>query len=380
MERDGQFVQIFANFLKIFLIYIIKMVYKLKLCVIIQIRGVEYGVKMKTTFREKFMQRCMKRARKNRFLKYLSLAEMTLFLSGYHVVRHLSRHFASNARRYVGVAFTLLFFMSSCSFSFAVFTGQSSFINVQETYSAVVDDSDVAFAVEKEVTHDENSLLEEDRISTEYENPEDVENTYTIEDILEDTELYLRGEEAQTEVTEDTETLTADTQSEEEPVFDSSDCDERIIPDLLAMLQAAKDDGVSLLICSPYRNQDRQEWLFDKKIKLYMEQGYSYMEAYKTASQTVTIPGASEHQIGLSLDFFSSDYTLLNEGFGDTEAGKWLAEHSCEYGFILRYPDGKEYITSIEYEPWHFRYVGKEAATIMTQDNLCLEEFWDKYL
>lgn len=384
------------------------MVYKLKLCVIIQIRGVEYGVKMKTTFREKFMQRCMKRARKNRFLKYLSLAEMTLFLSGYHVVRHLSRHFASNARRYVGVAFTLLFFMSSCSFSFAVFTGQSSFINVQETYSAVVDDSDVAFAVEKEVTHDENSLLEEDRISTEYENPEDVENTYTIEDILEDTELYLRGEEAQTEVTEDTETLTADTQSEEEPVFDSSDwrlvlvnkqhpipedysfnlgtikenmqCDERIIPDLLAMLQAAKDDGVSLLICSPYRNQDRQEWLFDKKIKLYMEQGYSYMEAYKTASQTVTIPGASEHQIGLSLDFFSSDYTLLNEGFGDTEAGKWLAEHSCEYGFILRYPDGKEYITSIEYEPWHFRYVGKEAATIMTQDNLCLEEFWDKYL
>ncbi len=408
MERDGQFVQIFANFFKIFLIYIIKMVYKLKLCVIIQIRGVEYGVKMKTTFREKFMQRCMKRARKNRFLKYLSLAEMTIFLSGYHVVRHLSRHFASNARRYVGVAFTLLFFMSSCSFSFAVFTGQSSFINVQETYSAVVDDSDVAFAVEKEVTHDENSLLEEDRISTEYENPEDVENTYTIEDILEDTELYLRGEEAQTEVTEDTETLTADTQSEEEPVFDSSDwrlvlvnkqhpipedysfnlgtikenmqCDERIIPDLLAMLQAAKDDGVSLLICSPYRNQDRQEWLFDKKIKLYMEQGYSYMEAYKTASQTVTIPGASEHQIGLSLDFFSSDYTLLNEGFGDTEAGKWLAEHSCEYGFILRYPDGKEYITSIEYEPWHFRYVGKEAATIMTQDNLCLEEFWDKYL
>ncbi len=163
-------------------------------------------------------------------------------------------------------------------------------------------------------------------------------------------------------------------------IKENMQCDERIIPDLLAMLQAAKDDGVSLLICSPYRNQDRQEWLFDKKIKLYMEQGYSYMEAYKTASQTVTIPGASEHQIGLSLDFFSSDYTLLNEGFGDTEAGKWLAEHSCEYGFILRYPDGKEYITSIEYEPWHFRYVGKEAATIMTQDNLCLEEFWDKYL
>jgi D-alanyl-D-alanine carboxypeptidase len=70
----------------------------------------------------------------------------------------------------------------------------------------------------------------------------------------------------------------------------------------------------------------------------------------------------------------------LDEGFADTEAGKWLAEHSCEYGFILRYPEGKEYITSIEYEPWHFRYVGKEAAVTMKNEDICLEEFWDKYL
>ena len=66
-----------------------------------------------------------------------------------------------------------------------------------------------------------------------------------------------------------------------------------------------------------------------------------------------------------------------NEGFGDTEAGKWLEEHSCEYGFTLRYPKGKEYITSIEYEPWHFRYVGKEAATVMKEKGICLEEFVD---
>lgn len=365
---------------------------------------------MKKTFREKFMQRCMKRARKNKFLKYLSFAEMTIVLGVYHFLKHLGRHFASNGRRYVGVAFTLLFFMSSCSFSFAVFTGQSSFINVQETYNVIVDDSDVAFAVEKEVLPDENSLIEEDKISKEYENSEDIENadTYTIEDILEDTDVYLFEEEAQAASAEEAETPAEGSGTEEEIVFDSNDwrlvlvnkqhpipedysfnlgtikenmqCDERIIADLLAMLQAAKDDGVSLVICSPYRNQDRQEMLFEKKIKLYMEQGYSYMEAYKTASQTVTIPGASEHQIGLSLDFFSANYTFLNEGFGETEAGKWLAEHSCEYGFILRYPEGKEYITSIEYEPWHFRYVGKEAATIMTRDNLCLEEFWDKYL
>ena len=54
--------------------------------------------------------------------------------------------------------------------------------------------------------------------------------------------------------------------------------------------------------------------------------------------------------------------------------------HSYEYGFVIRYPEGKEYITSIEYEPWHFRYVGREAAAVMHEENLCLEEFWDKYL
>ncbi len=157
-------------------------------------------------------------------------------------------------------------------------------------------------------------------------------------------------------------------------------CDERIIADLLAMMQAAKDDGINLEVCSPYRTDGRQEWLFEKKIKKYMNQGYSYMEAYKTASQTVTIPGSSEHQVGLALDIYSDTYKLLDEAFGDTEAGKWLAMHSYEYGFVLRYPEGKEYITSIEYEPWHFRYVGREAAAVMHEEDLCLEEFWDKYL
>ena len=154
-------------------------------------------------------------------------------------------------------------------------------------------------------------------------------------------------------------------------------CDERIIPDLLKMLQAAKDDGINLQISSPYRDQAYQEYLFDRHIKTYMRQGKSYMEAYALTAQAVTIPGASEHQIGLALDIVCDTYTDLNDGFGDTEAGKWLAKHSCEYGFILRYPKGKEYITGIEYEPWHFRYVGTEAATIITNENLTLEEFVD---
>ena len=281
-------------------------------------------------------------------------------------------------------------------------------MNAQETYNAIVEDSDVALAVEKDVTPDESILPETDGVLHEFEGAEEADSTdfYTLDDILEDTQSY----EYENENVEDPEEeLPEEEMSEEqEPVFDSSDwrlvlvnkqhpipddysfslgvikdnmrCDKRIIADTIAMLQAAKEDGITLLIQSPYRTDDRQENNFNKKIKMYMSQGYSYMDAYKATSQVVTVPGASEHQIGLALDITSDTYTLLERGFGDTEAGKWLAEHSCEYGFILRYPEGKEYITSIIYEPWHFRYVGKEAATVIMQENICLEEFWDKYL
>lgn len=153
-------------------------------------------------------------------------------------------------------------------------------------------------------------------------------------------------------------------------------CDERIIPDLLEMLKQAKKDGIDLTICSPYRNLTHQQQLFDKKINYYMKkQGMSYMDAYKTASQAVTVPGASEHQVGLALDIYTPSYRKLDAGFGETQAGKWLEENSCRYGFILRYPEGKEYITGIEYEPWHFRYVGKAAAQDITEKGITLEEF-----
>ena len=87
------------------------------------------------------------------------------------------------------------------------------------------------------------------------------------------------------------------------------------------------------------------------------------------------MPGSSEHQIGLSLDIVCNSYQSLDEGFGDTEAGIWLREHCAEFGFILRYPKGKEYITGIEFEPWHFRYVGVDAATIIMSREITLEEF-----
>lgn len=350
---------------------------------------------MKKTFKEKMISRFAVTAKQHKILKYPSLALLSVILGGYYA----GRHFAMNSKRYASIIFVIIFFMNSCSFSFAVFAERTGFTNAQETYSAIVGDSDISLAVEKEVNLEDQVLLDDEDVAGDYHGSEHIDiegvDTYTLDDILENQENYQ---------TEDS--LTCDT--EEEYVFDSSDwrlvlinkqhpipsdyqftlgtikgsmqCDERIISDLLAMLQAAKDDGVNLAICSPYRDLNRQEVLFNKKIKIYMGQGMSYMEAYKLASQAVTVPGASEHQIGLALDIFCDTYTSLDEGFADTEAGKWLAEHSCEYGFTLRYPSGKEYITSIEYEPWHFRYVGKEAALIMKEEGICLEEFWDKYL
>ena len=154
--------------------------------------------------------------------------------------------------------------------------------------------------------------------------------------------------------------------------------DKRIVDDWFAMKTAAAEDGVTIIMASPYRAYDRQVYLFDRKVKTYMSQGMNYLESYKYASQIVNIPGCSEHQTGLALDIVSNDYSKLNEGFAKTDAGKWLAENCQDYGFILRYPKGKEYVTSIDYEPWHFRYVGVEAATIIMEEGITLEEFIER--
>lgn len=361
-------------------------------------KAVLQGKRMKKTFREKVIFGFGKIIKKHKILKYPCLLVMSLLLCGYRIVTH----FAGNGKRYASVALVVLFFMNSCSFSFAVFAEKTGFIMAQETYSAVVEDSDVMLAVEKDIASGEE-LAESESLEG-CSGQEDLVgvDTYTVDDILESQD---RQETVQ--ASEDAQEQTGENQDSAYQ-FDSGDwrlvlvnkqhpipenyeftlgtitgnmqCDERIISDLLTMLQAAREEGINLSICSPYRNQDRQQLLFDKKIKLYMGQGMSYMEAYKVASQAVTIPGASEHQMGLAIDIFTDTYTSLDEGFADTEAGKWLAEHSPEYGFVIRYPKGKEYITSIEFEPWHFRYVGREAAAVMTDEGICLEEFWEKYL
>ena len=159
--------------------------------------------------------------------------------------------------------------------------------------------------------------------------------------------------------------------------FDGFDVDDRIYEELDAMFNAAKEDGINLLMASGYRNFNTQTYLYEKKISYFRRLGYSQSEATEIASMKVTPPLTSEHETGLAVDIVSYNHNCTDSDFGNCEAGIWLKEHSFEYGFILRYPEGKEDITKIQYEPWHFRYVGKEAAEFIYINDLTFEEFVD---
>ena len=151
--------------------------------------------------------------------------------------------------------------------------------------------------------------------------------------------------------------------------------DKRMVADLDRMLKAAGKDGISLSICSAYRSYERQTQLFNNKISSCLGSADNYLKAYSKAATTVAPPGTSEHQTGLALDIVTGSYTSLDAGFGDTKAGKWLAQNGADYGFILRYPKGKEDITGIIYEPWHYRYVGCEYAKEISRLGITLEEY-----
>ena len=151
--------------------------------------------------------------------------------------------------------------------------------------------------------------------------------------------------------------------------------DERCYPDLQAMLDTCRQEGLSPTICSSYRSLEKQESLFQNKIDRLIAQGYSSKDAAAEAAKTVAFPGTSEHQLGLAVDIVDINNQLLDESQEDTAVQKWLMEHCWEYGFILRYPNGTSEITGIIYEPWHYRYVGKDAAQEIHEKGLCLEEY-----
>ena len=145
--------------------------------------------------------------------------------------------------------------------------------------------------------------------------------------------------------------------------------DSRIYPDLQEMFDDARGDGYNLFVRAGYRSGEDQEDLMEDKIETYRQEGYSQREAEREAEKWVAKPGTSEHELGLAVDINAEGQTDGNRLY------QWLAEHSWKYGFILRYPAEKEEITGIDYEPWHFRYVGKQAAKEMYEQDLCLEEY-----
>jgi len=151
--------------------------------------------------------------------------------------------------------------------------------------------------------------------------------------------------------------------------------DERAISQLNDMLAAAKNQGLSPIVCSAYRTIETQRTLFKNKVSQLIASGLSLSHAEYEAQRHVAYPGASEHNLGLAVDIVSENYQLLDEKQANTPEAKWLREHCAEYGFILRYQKGKEAVTGIVYEPWHFRYVGVAAAWDIMVSGLCLEEY-----
>ena len=143
----------------------------------------------------------------------------------------------------------------------------------------------------------------------------------------------------------------------------------------LEMQKAAAADGVTVWMQSGYRSVKYQTGLYERKTKYYTDRGYDTATAKEMAAAVVNPPGYSEHNCGLAADLNSPEHTGLDEGFENTTAFRWLWEHAVEYGFILRYPKGAEDKTEITYEPWHWRYVGRENAAKISASGLCFEDY-----
>ena len=134
--------------------------------------------------------------------------------------------------------------------------------------------------------------------------------------------------------------------------------------DLEALLAACRAAGYPCYIKNSYRSEETQQYMYDKRLQSYMDGGMDADAASQLVTQSLMLPGHSEHHLGLALDV-----KCTNAAYG------WLGENSWQYGFIIRYPEGKADITGIMYEPWHLRYVGKELAAELYESGLCLEEY-----
>lgn len=154
--------------------------------------------------------------------------------------------------------------------------------------------------------------------------------------------------------------------------------DSRCYPALTEMMSVCREAGLRPLICSSYRSGEKQKALFQERIDELAAQGYSKKDALQKAATSVARPGTSEHQAGLAVDIVDSSHQLLDASQEHTPVQQWLMENSWKYGFILRYPLDKSRLTGIIYEPWHYRYVGVEAAAEIYERGICLEEYLEE--
>ena len=147
--------------------------------------------------------------------------------------------------------------------------------------------------------------------------------------------------------------------------------DKRAIGELRQMLQEMKSSGISdIWVQSAYRSIEYQQTLYDNKINDYLNKGGTIKEAEILTSEYINKPGESEHNLGLAVDFNN-----VNNDFENTKAYMWLKENAKDYGFVMRYSEEKSEITGVAYEPWHWRYVGKEHSYRMEELDMCLEEY-----
>lgn len=147
--------------------------------------------------------------------------------------------------------------------------------------------------------------------------------------------------------------------------------DKRAAGELQEMMKEMKKDGITnIWIQSTYRSIEYQKQLYDNKINEYLSNGATKEQAEALTIEYINRPGESEHNLGLAVDFNNVD-----DDFEHTRAYNWLSINAKDYGFIMRYPEEKAEITGIAYEPWHWRYVGKEHSYKMEDLDMCLEEY-----
>ncbi len=157
--------------------------------------------------------------------------------------------------------------------------------------------------------------------------------------------------------------------------YDDTWAEREAVDALQVMLRAAMAEGIgNWQISAAYRDVAYQQKLMKNKVNEYLKEGFSRTRAESAARKTVAEPGTSEHHLGTAFDI-----TVPGVSFAGTKQAEWLAENCWDYGFIQRYTKEKESITGFVAEAWHFRYVGVAHSVIMRDENLCLEEYIDRY-